>query len=231
VRNGLASLKGARLVIVDENDGEDSGFLSTPLLKQVISGEKVEARFLYREHFEFEVTFKILIATNYLPAFKIFDDALKRRIIVIPFVNKVSPEHYDPTLGERLEEELPGILNWALEGVELLKKYGLHLPFLLQKELHEYSLNFNSIRRFLEAACIEDHSSQMASNDLYQLYCLYCKAYGEGRPMKHKSFSMRIKEAGYSKSRRKDGVFFMGIRQKDKYHLASEWGLSIENFQ
>jgi putative DNA primase/helicase len=227
-KNALASLQGTRLVIIDENDGEESGHLSSALLKQVVSGEPVEARFLYHEFFEFDVTFKILNATNYLPSFKVFDDALRRRLIVVPFENQIPETQRDPGLKIRLQAELPGILNWAIQGWQLVKKYGLQTPFALQQRLYEYGLNFNSIERFLRSACLRVEGSEVSSTELYQIYRGYCKAHGEGSPMKHKSFSMRMNEAGVRSYRSSHGIRYVGIRLRDFYRLADEWGVLPE---
>lgn len=227
-KNALASLQGTRLVIIDENDGEESGHLSSALLKQVISAESVEARFLYHEFFEFDVTFKILNATNYLPSFKVFDDALRRRLIVVPFENQIPETQRDPGLKIRLQAELPGILNWAIQGWLLVKKYGLQTPFALQQRLYEYGLNFNSIERFLRSACLRVEGSEVSSTELYQIYRGYCKAHGEGSPMKHKSFSMRMNEAGVRSYRSSHGIRYVGIRLRDFYRLADEWGVLPE---
>lgn len=224
-KNALASLQGTRLVIIDENDGEESGHLSSALLKQVVSAERVEARFLYHEFFEFDVTFKIVNATNYLPSFKVFDEPLRRRLVVVPFENRIPEARRDPRLKNRLHSELPGILNWAIEGWRLVQRYGLQTPFELEQRLYDYSLNFNSIERFLRSACLRVDGADVSSTELYQIYRSYCKAHGEGSPMKHKSFSMRLQEAGLRRYRASDGIRFTGIQLRDPYRLADEWGV------
>ena len=225
-RNNLASLKGARVVIVDENDGEESGYLSSALLKQVVSGERVEARHLYQERFEFDVMFKLIIATNHLPAFKIFDGALRRRIVPIPFQNQISEEANDTFLFDRIQRELPGILNWAIQGWELVRRHGLRLPFPVQRLLHDYSLNFNSFERFIRDACIIDHSAKVSSSSLYRVYVMYCKANGERSPMKHKSLAMRLDQAGFEKVRITQGVYYKGLRPISKDLLLERYELA-----
>ena len=229
VRNALAALKGTRVVIVDENDSEESGHLNSSLLKQVVGAETVEARYLYREFFEFTVTFKLVIATNYLPAFKVFDGALARRIIPIPFFNEIDPAAVDPGISEKLIEELPGILNWALIGWNLVQRYGLHMPFRVQKLLHEYMLLYNSVARFLDATCERHYGSRTRSIDLYRLYQAYCKAQGEGRPMKHKSFDTRIADLGFRPIQYRGELRFDNIRIRDRQKIASEWNMLLDD--
>jgi putative DNA primase/helicase len=225
VRNALAALKGTRVVIVDENDSEESGHLNSSLLKQVVGAETVEARYLYREFFEFTVTFKLVIATNYLPAFKVFDEALARRIVPIPFFNRVNPASVDPALSEKLIEELPGILNWALGGWNLVQRHGLHMPFRVQKLLREYTLLYNSADRFIDATCERHYGSRVRSIDLYRLYQAYCKVQGEGRPMKHKSLDTRIADLGFRPTQYRAEFCFENIRIRDRQNIASEWNV------
>ncbi len=229
VRNALAALKGTRVVIVDENDSEESVHLNSSLLKQVVGSETVEARYLYREFFEFTVTFKLVIATNNLPAFKVFDEALARRIVPIPFFNRVDPASVDLGLSEKLTEELPGILNWALIGWDLVQRHGLHMPFRVQKLLHEYMLRYNSVARFLDATCERHYGSRTRSIDLYRLFQAYCKAHGESRPMKHKSFVTRIEDLDFRPIEYRGGHRFDNIRIRDRQNIASEWNVLPED--
>ncbi len=229
IRNALAALKGTRVVIVDENDSEESGHLNSALLKQVVGAENVEARYLYKEFFEFTVTFKLIIATNYLPAFKVFDEALARRIVPIPFFNKIASTSVDATLSEKLIDELPGILNWALRGWDLVQSRGLNLPFRVQQLLHEYTLNYNSVARFIHAACENNAGSRTRSIDLYRLYRAYCKAHGEGTPMKHKSFVMRIEDSGFPTIKYRGTKQIEGIRIRDRFYLAADWAVLPED--
>jgi len=230
-KNALAAIHQARLVIVDENDGEESGLVSGAMVKGATGSRHLKARYLYHDEFEFEVAFKVVNATNELPSFRVLDDALKRRLILIPFQNVVPDDLRDSGLQDRLIAELPGILNWAIEGWRLVRNHGLRMPLSLQQLLHEYSLNYNSIERFLRSACIRTEGSEISSTELYQSYRTYCKAQGEGSPMKHKSFAMRVEKAGIQKYRGRSGVRFTGISLRDPYQLADEWGVLPEDIE
>lgn len=230
-KNALAAIHQARLVIVDENDGEESGLVSGAMVKGATGSRRLKARYLYHDEFEFEVAFKVVNATNELPSFRVLDDALKRRLVLVPFQNVVPEDIRDSGLQDRLIAELPGILNWAIEGWRLVRKYGLRMPLSLQQLLHEYSLNYNSIERFLRSACIRTEGSEISSTELYQSYRTYCKAHGEGSPMKHKSFAMRVEKAGIHKYRGRSGVRFTGISLRAPYQLADEWGVLPEDVE
>jgi putative DNA primase/helicase len=211
-RNALAGLQFNRLAIIDENDGEESGQLSGALIKQVISGEKVEVRYLYREFFEYAVRFKILNTTNHLPSFKNFDDGIKRRLTVVPFLNKIPEYERDPELKERLLSELPGILNWAIKGWYLVEKYGLQMPLKIEKLLNEYSRNYNSLERFLHHSCRRRVGEELQSIELYQSYREYCRIHGEKYPMSHNTMARRLSERGVKKIRRNSGTYYRDLK-------------------
>jgi len=229
IRNDLASLQPYRLAIIDENDGEESSNFSGSLIKEVTGGDKIEARFLYNESFEFDVLFKILITTNHLPAFKYFDSGLKRRMILVSFMNRIEQVDQDPSLVEKLEDELPGILNWAIEGFNLVQRFGLQMPFNLQQELEEYSRRFNTVQRFIFHTCVQGHGMEISSKDLYEAFRGYCIAFGEGKPMKEKTFKDRIGKEGYSVIQRKRVACFQGLDVRNHYDLQDESNIQLSN--
>jgi putative DNA primase/helicase len=113
-RPDLARLRGARLVAAVES--ESGRRFAEALVKQVTGGDVVVARRLYREHFEFTPTFKLVIVTNHRPTIRGTDHAIWRRVRLVPFAVIIPPEERDPELPDKLLEERAGILAWAVEG-------------------------------------------------------------------------------------------------------------------
>ena len=114
INNDIARLSDARFVSAVES--EDGQKLSESLIKQLTGGEPITARFLRKEFFEFLPEFKIFFTTNHKPIIKGNDEGIWRRIRLIPFTVTIPKEEIDTRLPEKLLEELPGILNWAVEG-------------------------------------------------------------------------------------------------------------------
>jgi putative DNA primase/helicase len=113
IRNDIARLAGARLVCAIESDAGKR--MGETVVKHLTGGDTVAARYLYSEHFEFRPTFKLWLATNHRPKIIGTDEAIWRRIALVPFEVVIPPEKRDRALLEKLEAEAPGILNWALE--------------------------------------------------------------------------------------------------------------------
>jgi hypothetical protein len=99
--------------------------LAEALVKQLTGGDRVAARPLYREYFEFTPSFKLWLACNHRPVIRGTDIAVWRRIRLIPFDVTIPPAEQDRRLAERLRGELPGILAWALAGCLAWRKQGL----------------------------------------------------------------------------------------------------------
>src|ERR1035438_4193529 len=112
-RDDVANMRGKRLVSAQES--REGAALAESLLKWLTGGDLVRARRLYENSYEFDPTWKIWLATNYKPVVRGTDPAIWSRIRLLPF--DVSFEgREDKTLKTALLAELPGIVNWAVEG-------------------------------------------------------------------------------------------------------------------
>jgi P4 family phage/plasmid primase-like protien len=106
VRNDVARLAGIRLVSTGET--EAGRHLAEALVKQLTGGDKVTARFLYGEFFEYDAQFKLILGTNHKPAIRGTDNAIWRRIRLVPFKVTIPEGEQDKSLPQKLRRELPG---------------------------------------------------------------------------------------------------------------------------
>src|SRR5690606_15535961 len=100
------------------------------LVKDITGGDKLVARFMRGEWFEFAPTFKIFLSTNYKPRIVGNDDAIWDRLRLVPFLIRIPEEERRPmdVMLDEFEEELPGILQWAVEGCLGWQRDGLGEP-------------------------------------------------------------------------------------------------------
>ena len=120
----IARLAGKRLVI--SNEIRDGAQFEENLLKQIVGGDEVVAREMYASEFVFRPKLKLFIAGNHLPVIRGDDDGIWRRVQFIPFVRTIPEAERDKHLIDKLVAELPGILNWAIQGCLTWQKVGLH---------------------------------------------------------------------------------------------------------
>lgn len=151
INNDVARLAGARFVRTSENNRNLN--LDDSLMKSLTGGDKITARFLHCEHFEFRPMCKIFLSTNHKPGIGGTDDGIWRRIRMIPFDLKLKPEQIDRDLGDKLKLEAEGILNWAVEGCLLWQLDGLQSPLKVEKAILEYKEEEDRIGGFIEDEC------------------------------------------------------------------------------
>jgi putative DNA primase/helicase len=178
--NDLAALQGARLVTASEGDGATT--FNESLLKRLSGGDSVTCRFLHREFFSYTPGFKIGFATNEVPRLTSQGYAMRRRLHIIPFDRTFyAPEDgkqpvRDETLRERLRDELPGILAWAVRGCLSWQAQGLHPPARVIEETQELFESFDSLADFLDECCTIHPRAQVESGTLWSAYLDWCDA-------------------------------------------------------
>ena len=196
IPNDLARLRGARLVTAIEAD--EGRRLAEALVKQVTGGDKVTARFLHAEFFEFVPEFKLWLGTNHKPAIRGTDWAIWRRIRLVPFNVTIPPEEQDHQLGQRLLAELDGILAWAVQGCLDWQREGLNPPPAVVNATAAYRDESDPLGTFLEDCCILDDNARAQAGPLYDTYRQWCKSNGEDA-VTSRRFSRQLDERGFDK--------------------------------
>jgi putative DNA primase/helicase len=212
VRNDLARLQGARFVTAVEAEGGRR--LAEAQVKQLTGGDKVTARYLYQEHFEFYPTFKLWLAVNHKPLIQGTDHAIWRRIRLIPFTVTIPEAERDKQLEEKLLAELPGILRWAVEGCLAWQHEGLEPPRAVTGATGEYRVEMDVIAAFIRECC-ESGATQVArARALYAAYCAWCAAVGE-TPVPQKRFGEELKQRGFTAGKHQGDRCWRGIGLRD----------------
>jgi putative DNA primase/helicase len=154
----VARLHGSRLVVASElRKGKQ---IAEERVKQLTGGDRITARFLYKEFFEFAPTFKIWVASNYKPTVAGTDDGIWRRFALIPFEQKFEGINDDKGLKGKLLAELPGILAWAVRGCAAWQATGLAVPKIVQASTQSHRAESDPFGQFLSERC--DLTSQSA---------------------------------------------------------------------
>ncbi|MBQ5470472.1 MAG: hypothetical protein IIT58_00450, partial [Treponema sp.] len=214
--NDLARLRNTRLVIASE--AEENKAMSESLIKQITGGDRITARFLYGEFFEFIPTFKIFMATNHKPKISGGDNGIWRRIKLIPFTVIIPEEKRDRNLTDKLMAENSGILNWLLEGYRLWKKEGLKEPEAIRTANEEYRFDMDSVGSFV-AECLNIDASQkerLLNGDLYNTYTKWCERNNES-VMSHRKLSSKMREKNYQQLASNGSRWWLGLSIKEEW--------------
>lgn len=188
---GLASLLGRRLVVVQETD--EGRRLAEATVKQLTGGDRITARRMRQDFFEFDATHKIWMAANHRPQVRGTDHAIWRRIRMIPFDAQVVAGDRDEQLLDRLCAELPGILNWALAGCRTWQRIGLDPPAAVLAATAEYRQEQDHVGRFIEDRCDLGAEWKVTARDLRGAYEAWCQENGE-RPWSARAMAPQLAE-------------------------------------
>jgi putative DNA primase/helicase len=206
----LADLFGARWVSSIEVD--EGKRLAETLVKQMTGGDKMKARFMRTDFFQWSPTHKLFLAANHKPEIRGTDYAIWRRIRMIPFTVTIPEAERDGNLGTKLRNELPGILNWALQGCKEWQEQGLGIPDAVREATEEYRQEQDVIGRFMEDSCVVDAQSFVNSGMLFKTYSVWCEA-SANRPVTTTAFGRRMAEKGFTAGRGVDGKrIWKGVR-------------------
>jgi putative DNA primase/helicase len=208
ITNDIARLRGARFVTTSE--AEHGRRLSEPLIKQMTGNDRMTARFLYGEYFNFVPTFKIWMATNHKPVIKGTDHGIWRRIKLIPFTTRIEEENQDKHLEEKLMREGPGILNWLIEGARRWCAEGLKTPNIIISATAEYRSEMDVMGNFIRERCLLSDNVCIRSRELFKCYQDWCDDSNE-RACSERFFGLRLKELGVEQKRNNYGRYWQGI--------------------
>jgi putative DNA primase/helicase len=217
----IARLRGARMVTVNETS-EGMRF-DESLVKDLTGEDTVAARFLHKGTFEYRPAFKISIRGNHQPEFNGADGGMARRVRLIPFEVNFSGKKDDPQLKAKLRSELPGILNWAIEGALRWQRAGrIETPAKVVEATSEYVDAMDGLAEFIDEVLIRDKAAQTTTAAIFKAYEQWAR-YREGirLPLTKHRLALRIKGRGFRptkfRAKGKEVRGFTGVRIRSEF--------------
>lgn len=189
-------------------------------IKKIIHGDKLQAEFKHGAHFEFIPISRLIFSANEIPKVRDKSEGWYRSFAIIDFPNTFKPgdKNYDKDLVNKLLKELPGILNWALEGLETYRSRGkFNVPGKIEEAVQDYKHHNDNILSFLDEKTILFDEGLIPRDKLYSVYKKYCNRNGYN-PSGKKTFGKRLIDLGYkSESKYHEGKTrgcYTGIKLK-----------------
>ena len=190
----IARLAGCRFC--NASEPPKRMLFDTALLKSLLGRDSITARHLHQREFSFVPKFKLVINTNYLPT--ITDDTVfgSGRINVISFDRHFEPQEQDKHLKDKLkqENELSGILNWCIKGLQLYRQEGLKPPAAVQQATETYRTDSDKIGNFIKE-CLTKTGKNSSVKNIYEVYGRWCEDNGFGVENKG-NFMAELKSKG-----------------------------------
>jgi P4 family phage/plasmid primase-like protien len=193
---GYAVLQGARLVTSSET--EEGGRWDEAMVKRMSGGEPITANRMRQDPVTFVPKFKLFLSGNFRPALRSADDAMRRRLMVVPFTKK--PAEIDKQLIDKLKAEGGGILKWAVEGAVLWQRHGLKVPGAVERVTQEYFDDENVIGQWIAERCSRAPGDWGASESLYADFKAYVERRGERAP-NAKRWGQQLERQGFKRLR------------------------------
>lgn len=221
VPTDVAELAGCRLVTTVEID--EGRHLAEALVKQMTGGDKMKARFMRQDFFEFPPTHKIFMAANHRPVIRGTDMAIWRRVMLIPFTETITEKEKDPHLTRKLSEERVGILNWCVQGCLEWMNGGLQPPTNVRAAVSEYRAEQDVRGRFVDDWCIKDPSATVNATRLYKAFLCWGEKNGE-KAETQTAFGRWLTDSGYSIEKTRQSKDRTGLKlTEDAESIVSEW--------
>ena len=173
----LAGLRGARVVTATET--EQGRRLNESRIKEITGGDRITARFIHNDNFTYPPTYKLLMSGNHKPAIRNIDEAMRRRMHLIPFEVTIPRERRDPQLQGNLLKERDGILVCALEGCLLWQRMGVCPPKSVQDATSEYFEGEDAMGGWIEERCVLATNAKALTAELFNDWKQWAESAGE----------------------------------------------------
>lgn len=194
----LAGLHGARLVTVTET--EDGRRWDESKIKSITGGDRMSARFMRQDYFEFTPVLKLVIAGNHKPGLRSVDEAIRRRLHLIPFTVTIPPAERDLFLSQKLRAEWGGILSWAVRGCLEWQRWGLDPPASVREATRAYLEAEDALAQWIEARCVRRPNAVATVEELFGNWKDWAKS-AEEFVGSQKRFSQDLADRGFEHHR------------------------------
>ena len=219
IKPEMAELRGKRLIMAAES--QEGARLNDSIVKQLCSTDAIFAEKKYKDPFSFIPSHTLVLYTNHLPKVSASDDGIWRRLIVIPFKNKMTgPDDIKNFTEVLLEQSGEYILYWIIEGARKVTadNFVIKTPLSVEKAINEYREQNDWFQQFLDECCEIDSKAKESSSDLYRTYLNYCTQTNE-YARHNTDFMAAMENKGYRKLVSKRKRYYVGVRLKKQHEI------------
>lgn len=172
----VAGLQGARLAVASELPRGKTW--DEAVIKDLTGGDRMTARFMRQDFFDFDPQLTLMIAGNTQPSFRGVDEAIRARVVLVPFKVTIPPERRDKGLEAKLKAEGPAILRWCIDGALAWQERGLDVPKSILAASQAYFDEEDVLGLFLQDETHPDPQAFLSSEALGQRFEQWCTGQG-----------------------------------------------------
>jgi putative DNA primase/helicase len=163
-----------------------------------------------QDYFEFTPQFKLVIAGNHKPGLRTVDEAMRRRLNLVPFTVTIPVAERDLELGEKLRKEWGGIFQWMIEGCLAWQAKGLNAPKAVSEATASYLAGEDVLARWIEERCELQAAHWTPGAELFNDWRQWAVANGEFVGSQ-KRFSQNLESRGFTPKPTRAARGFLGI--------------------
>lgn len=210
----VVDLDGKLANLVEETP---SDAINAEVFKSVVGGGVIQAAQKNHPVFNMRVNARFVFACNEMPVFRDKSIGLEDRLVFIPFNRYFSPEERDTKILDKLLSELPGILNWALDGAELILKDPRIPDYEATNEAKQtYKEETDPVYAWFTEACdIKPDSSFVSLDAMYSRYKDATEDDGH-TPLAKINFSRRLRSLVEQRCRIEGVKYNKELKSKDR---------------
>ena len=212
----IAQLQGCRFVTASEP--EKGSKFATARIKHLLGLTKIKARFLKENPFSFVPSHKLFVDCNDKPIISDPDDAIFNRAKLFPFEVKIPRHEIDPTLLQKMQGELPGIMAWLAVGAAEYIRNGLGESPEVAKATEAYRQESDKLRDFFADECVFGATEWVPKTGIWLRYQSWASTNAVRYPLSKAGFEERIQRRGCRDTRKEHN----SIRAWEGVRLLSE---------
>ena len=207
----MAILHGARMVFAQ---GTESGRAwAEAKITSLTGGDAISARYMRQDIFTFTPKFKLLISGNHIPKLKNVDEAMRRRLYLLPFSQTFKGKKRDSHFAETLLHEFEGILQRVFDGATAHEDQGLAPPAVVREATRLYFEEEDIFDLWLSECFLLGVNAHANPIDLFNSYRCFTEQMEELTET-DRAFRQRLKKAGFIRgsSSAKGGRYWQGLK-------------------
>jgi putative DNA primase/helicase len=203
----LADIPGKRVLLSTE--AERNKTMAEGYIKRIVTGDTINTRPIYGSPLSFRSTAKIWWAMNDRPIIKDTTDSMWRRMKLIPFFRKFEEgKNADVDLPVKLMAELPGILNWAIEGLMRLALNGRFTKSVASEEAKlQYREEANPVAQWVNTMTVRTNYPATLQGALFKEYTRWRQEQNE-RAITSTQFGKDLKRLRIECDRKTAGMMY-----------------------